>query len=378
VPRDRLIYFNFEDERLEGLRAEDLGLILEEYYRQFPAYRHREQVTFCFDEIQMVAGWERFIRRILDAETVEVFVSGSSAKLLSREVATSMRGRAMETVITPFSFREFLLHHGIETPASDHLIGGGERSRLQKAFDDYMRSGGFPEAQSLDDRDRIDLLQGYVDLVLFRDVVERHEIANVTALRAFIRHVLQQPGAFVSISKLYNDFKSQGIAVSKDTLSAFLGYLEDSFLLRALEMHSVSERQRRVNPRKVYLADHTLSAAYRVPGREDRKFHLENVVACELFRRGRSAHYCRTDSGREVDFLVQEHSGNVSLIQVSADIDQADTLERECRALMEAGDRHEGAALLLLTESDGGDYELPSDRIEAIPVWRWLCGESQS
>jgi len=114
--RARLPYINFEDERLAELQAQDLHLLIEEYYRRFPALRGREMVTWCFDELQVVAGWERFIRRLLDTEKVEVFLSGSSAALLSREIATAMRGRAWEVVIHPFSFEESLRHHGHPIP----------------------------------------------------------------------------------------------------------------------------------------------------------------------------------------------------------------------------------------------------------------------
>ncbi len=176
IERERLVYFNFEDERLGGLRAEELGTMIEEYYRQFPQFRHQAEVTWCLDEIQIVPGWERFVRRVLDTEKVEIFLSGSSARMLSREVATSMRGRAMETVITPFSFREFLRGRNWPEGAPHRLPSGAERSALRAHFDAYLEIGGFPEAGAYAAaRDRVGLLQGYVDTVLFRDVAERHQ-----------------------------------------------------------------------------------------------------------------------------------------------------------------------------------------------------------
>jgi len=117
VPREQLPYFDFEDERLADFSVKDFSVLIEEYYRRFPALRGRETVTWCFDEIQVVPGWERFLRRLLDTEKVEIFVSGSSAALLSREIATAMRGRAWEVVLFPFSFEEYLRHAGVEPPA---------------------------------------------------------------------------------------------------------------------------------------------------------------------------------------------------------------------------------------------------------------------
>lgn len=122
VARERLVYFNFEDERLGDLEAADLGVILDEYYRSYPEFRRRERVTWCFDEIQVIAGWEKFVRRMMDSENVEVMLSGSSARMLSREVATTMRGRALETIITPFSFREFARSRGAVLPVKKRHV----------------------------------------------------------------------------------------------------------------------------------------------------------------------------------------------------------------------------------------------------------------
>jgi predicted AAA+ superfamily ATPase len=122
IGRERLPYINFEDEQLVGLAATDLHLLVEGHYRRYPMLRGREVVTWCLDEIQLVPGWERFVRRLLDSEAVEVFVSGSSAALLSREIATAMRGRAWEVVVHPFSFAETLRHQGIEVPAEADFL----------------------------------------------------------------------------------------------------------------------------------------------------------------------------------------------------------------------------------------------------------------
>ncbi len=162
VPREALIYFSFEDERLAGLAAADLGhdldWLLEEYFTRHPQFRDRQRVTFFFDEIQVVPGWETFVRRLLDTEKVEVFVSGSSAKMLSGEVATSLRGRATETIIFPFSFREYLRHRGIKPPDDPAIVPKAKRSQLEKLFRAYLSEGGFPEAQGLPPRERLPLL----------------------------------------------------------------------------------------------------------------------------------------------------------------------------------------------------------------------------
>jgi uncharacterized protein len=172
-------FFSF----LFGLTARNLNSLLEEYYRRFPALRRNQTVTWCFDEIQVVPGWESFVRRILDSENVEVFVSGSSAALLSREIATAMRGRAWEVVVHPFSFEEYLRHHESAVPERADFLPAAERSQLERAFLDYLAAGGFPEVQKLTTADRHLLLHDYVDVAMLRDVVERHSVTNTAFVR---------------------------------------------------------------------------------------------------------------------------------------------------------------------------------------------------
>jgi len=162
TPRAGILYFSFDDERLMDLKAAELALLLEEYYRLHPEWRDGRQALFLLDEIQMVEGWEHFVRRILDTETLELFVSCSSARMLSREVASSMRGRAMEALVFPFSFREFLRHRGRE-PHDPERVTKAQRSILRKELETYLTKGGFPEAQGVPERDRWQLLRGYVD-----------------------------------------------------------------------------------------------------------------------------------------------------------------------------------------------------------------------
>ena len=373
VSRERLVYFNFEDERLADLEAADLGAILNEYYRSFPEFRRRERVTWCFDEIQRIPGWEAFVRRILDSENVELLISGSSARMLSREVATTMRGRALETVITPFSFREFAMSRGAALPHRNRLIGAAEESTWLAHFDAYLEIGGFPEAgrESLRPH-RVDLLQGYVDTVVFRDVAERHGIGNLVALRAFVRHLLRQPASPMSVSKVHADFHSRGIGISKETLLALLAHLEDAFLVFTVPVASQSERRQQVNPRKLYLADHGLAAAFNPVSRTVRGHHLENVVACELARRQMNLAYVRTSEGHEVDFLATAPDGSAQLIQVAAEIGNRDTFEREIRALQGAAAEFPKARKVLIAEGTPPAGIRVPDGIEILRMWRWL------
>lgn len=371
IGRERLPYINFEDERLAGLGAASLHLLIEEHYRQFHALRGKETVTWCFDEIQVVAGWERFVRRLLDSEKVEVFLSGSSAALLSREIATAMRGRAWEVVLHPFSFEEYLRHHSLPVPERPDFLPPPERSTMERAFQDYLTAGGFPEAQGLETATRQRLLNDYVDVALLRDVVERHEVTNVTGLRWLARHLLGSPAAMFSVEKFYAALRSQGLSISKDTLHQLLGYLEDCFLVRTVWVESASERRRMVNPRKAYPVDPALIPVFDRTGRANLGHALETVVRLELERRGASVTYVRIAGGHEVDFLARDPEHGEALIQVCEELDTPETRERETRALLAAAKEHPRASLHLITLAPETAPAVP-EQIEVHWAPSWL------
>ncbi len=375
TPREALVYFSFEDERLAGMTALDLQLVIEEYYKLYPARRDRERTTFLLDEIQLVAGWETFARRILDSEAIELFVSGSSAKLLSREIASSMRGRAMEAVVTPFSFREMLRHHAA-LPAKPSLrLTKAERSALHQSLQRYMTYGGFPELQGLSgaarSRERIELLRTYVDVVLLRDVVERHNVSQPQVLRWLVQQLLGNTAGSFSINKFFNDLKSRGVAVGKERLHEYLAHLEDTFLVTSVCIATESVRRRQVNARKVYPVDTGLMALFDAAGKQNIGHALETIVLHECLRRGAQAAYVHTASGYEVDFLVTHHDHSQTLIQVCADLHDASTLEREVRALQEARLEFPKARCLLVTLEQPVRVPVMKD-IAVVQAMDWL------
>jgi uncharacterized protein len=245
----------------------------------------------------MVLGWETLARRLIDAGGVEVWVSGSSAKLLSREVATSLRGRAMEVLIHPFSFREALRHTGQEPEGPWEHLSPSRRAAVDAALRRYLEVGGFPEAQGIERRDRLALLKGYVDIMVLRDVIERHGVTNTQALRWLQRHLLATPGGGFSVKKLYDSLRSQGVPVGQDTLYAYLDHLQDAFLVRTVGMHSTSERQRMANPRRAYPVDPGLIPLYERSGRAHYGRALETAVLLELERREYTVDWLRTGDG---------------------------------------------------------------------------------
>lgn len=373
---EQSLYISFDDERLSDIDAGQLSLLLEELYRRFPGLRGQRKVTWYLDEIQLVPGWDRFVRRVMDSEAVEIVVSGSSARMLSREVHTSLRGRGLATVIRPFGFREFLRHRGEEPEVEARRWTAARRSLIENRFAEFLRVGGFPEAQGVRPADRLQLLQGYVDTVLFRDIVERYAVSQVAALRWLVRQALRNPAGSFSVHRLAQDLRSQGLGVGKEILAELLGHLMDAFLLSAVPVASESLRRQNSNPRKLYPADPGLIGAFDTGSRSNLGRALETVVYNELERRGAEVAYVKTASGFEVDFLARTAAGPQQLVQVCADLSQESTRRRELRALEEAGREFPDAQHLLLVADGESARALEPAGVRVLPVYEWLLEPS--
>ena len=371
LEKERLLYLNFEDERLLPFSAQDFQFVLETYYRKFPAFKSQQCYLFL-DEVQRIEGWDKFVRRVLDTEQLSVCVTGSSSKLLSTEIATSLRGRSLTTEIFPFSFKEFLSFKKVSLKSARRL-GSKTRAMLQNLIGQYVKIGGFPEVQTLDDELRREVLRNYLDVVILRDVVERYLISNTVALRALIRHIMSAPATRFSVNKFYNSLKSQGIACTKNSLYDYMDHLTDTFLFYQVPIHSRSERTRRVNPKKTYVIDHGLLGAMSLRMTDDRGALLENVVYMHFRRNGLAPEYYVTKSGAEVDFvLAAEDRSERRLIQVCWDIHDPDTQKREVRALLSAMDElglRRGTIVTWL------DEDVSDERLEIVPAWKWLLTE---
>jgi uncharacterized protein len=374
-PREAQLLVSLEDERLAGLSVADLGWLLDEHARRFPGLREARGMTLYLDEVQTVPGWEGLVRRQMDQRGVEMFVSGSSAKLLSREVATTLRGRAMEVLVHPFSFREALRHAGREPGKPFERLRPAERAALDQQLRRYLAEGGFPEAQGATPRDRAALLGGYVDVVVLRDVIERHAVSNPLALRWIERQLLANPGGSFSVKKHYDTLRSQGVSVGKDTLHDYLAHLEDAFLVRTVAMHSASERQRMVNPRKAYPVDPGLIALFERSGRTHHGRALETAILLELERRGFDVAYVRTAEGFEVDFLAHRAGEAPLLVQVCLESEGDETWERELRALQAGAGTHPDARAFLVTLDAVPPSRPMPDGLTWAPVARWLLEE---
>ena len=368
-PKESILYLNLEDERLMPMKVSELQQIPDVFYRRYPGMKDRS-CTFFFDEIQNIPGWERFVRRLLDTENVRICITGSSGKLLSREIATSMRGRSISTEMFPFSFIEALEHQGIEF-GDNRRPGAKKRALLENRFGAYLREGGFPEIQGIEDEYRIRILQDYLDVVILRDLVERYQITGIAPLRYLIRHLINSTAALFSVNKFYNDLKSQGIPCSKNTLYEHLEHLSDAYLFFQVPIHAHSERARMVNPRKIYAIDTGMVRACSRSLRPDWGRLLENYVFLELRRKYGRIEYYRTQGGRKVDFLVADHKGRQALIQVAADMKAVVTRSRELMVLDEAMDECGISRATVVTLDQEEKLKTDHGHVEIIPAWRW-------
>lgn len=378
VEKNRLLYVNFEDDRLQPLAPDVLDRTLETFYRLNPAARSEDAYLFL-DEIQVVDGWSRFARRVLDTESARLYASGSSAKMLSTEVATEFRGRGYTVELLPLSFAETLLYSDVELPVG--RPGARKRSQLEAAFAEYLRVGGFPDVQRLVEAERVQTLQDYVQLVLLRDIIDRHGVKNVHAVRYFALALLQSSSSLTSVNKIANDLKSRGVAVGKDTLYDLLGYFVDAFLLFTIPIFNRSLRVREANPKKVYAIDPGLAFAVSPAGVSNLGARLENSVYLELRRRQRGTRdgaisYYSTAAGTEVDFIVGDpETGHATqLLQVCADMSKTSTREREVRALVDAMAEAGLRESTILTMHDSEDITVDSGVIHVVPAWAWMLG----
>lgn len=368
LSKDKLLYLNFEDDRLNSFSSENFQNILDAYFDLYPQYVNSKELLFFFDEIHVIPGWEKFIRRLLDKEQMQVFVTGSSAKMLSSEIATTLRGRAWTEEIFPFSLSEFVSFKGV---VKGSLLNPKKCSQLRSLTKEYLVFGGFPEALMLPKELHSSLLQGYMNTIIFRDIIERHKISNVHCLKLFLLHCLNQIAAPLSVNKVFNSLKSQGESIGKNSLFEFLEYFQDAYALFCVPIFSFSERVRQVNPKKIYAVDTGFITAYSIKHNFEDSARLENAVFIQLRKLSTDIFYYVTAHHHGVDFIIITSTGGYELYQVCLEMTDTQTRDREFRAITEAAQELNLQQGLVIT----GDYEetilLEGVTITCVPFWKW-------
>jgi uncharacterized protein len=359
--KDRTLYVNFERADLGAVDYSDLVLMLETYYEIYPENK-KKQIWLFLDEIQNVNLWEKFVRTSLD-NGIKVIISGSSSKLLSREIATNMRGRSLSYNLFPFSFEEYLKAKNFEFGA---FLSSEEKSKVINFFKEYLNFGGYPEAVIYPE-EREKIISDIFETAILKDVIERHKIRNTVAMKSLIKALLSSKE--FSVNKFYNYLKSQGIKTGKNAVYNYLGYLEDAFFVFSLRKFSLSYKKAEQSLPKIYFVDNGLLTVNKV---DDKGKLLENLVFTELLRRNLDIAYYQTPAKEEVDFLVKEGKKVRQLIQVCFDIGDFNTHDREVKSLVKASKEFKCNNLLILTNSLEKQEVSKGKKIIIKPVWKWL------
>ncbi len=369
VSRRNILYLNFFDDRLRDLRHKGLGSVTEAYYSLYPEKKNTEKVYCFFDEIQVIDGWEPFVDRLMRTEKCEVYITGSSADMLSNEIATQMRGRALTWEIFPFSFCEFLDHKGID---GHEPLSSKQRLLVQKAFEDYWESGGFPEVAGLDHHLRVKTHQEYFNAVLFRDLVERHDVSHPRAVADLAHRLMDNSASMYSINGLTGYLKSLGHRAPKSAVSDYMAWFEDAYFLFTVRIFDASLARANTNPKKIYCIDHAMVTSVASGILTNAGHLLENLVFMALRRVTPDVFYYKTKTGREVDFIAIGPDRSRLLVQVCESLAAQKTRKREVTALGEAMDELNLNSGAIVTRSEEERIEVESGRIDVVPAWRFL------
>ena len=362
-----ILHVNFVDERLVGLTAAQLSQMFDGFYQVYPESAHNQKMVLMLDEIQVVDQWESFVERQLRQTDRIVFITGSSAKLLGDEIATAMRGRSLRYEIFPFSLDEYLKWVK-KSELNLTSLKREEKSRVAQWVLEYLTNGGFPEATLVSAATRNRILQEYFETILFRDVIERHNVAAPILAKRLLHQLISQFASTVSINKLVERLKAEGIGTTKQYVSQLVDWFQDAYAVFLVPIYSESIHRQNTNPKKCYVIDNGLVNAIIANSRGNFGRLLENAVFLALRRQNKDVFYYKTKDGFEVDFyLEQKH-----LIQVCWSLDDEDTRKRELRALEDSMSELGHNRGVIVTHREEEEIKIGRKVIKVIPSWKFL------
>lgn len=372
VTKEQILFLNFDDERLK-MNADNLDEILQAYRELYPAIPLKDVYMF-FDEVQMADDWQPFVRRVYEQECRHIFLTGSSSRMLSSELATSLRGRTLQYEEFPLSFNEFCDFTGIDT----NYYVPESRAKLVNAFKVYLHGGGFPEVVLAAPLYKDRILQEYFFVMLYKDLVERYEIKNPEPIRYFIKRVMSSLTKPTSINRIYNELKSQGVSIGKNTLYDVIVQIESIYLFFSLTKYEPSLVKENTGDKKYYCIDNGLRSVLLNPQSEDNGKLLENVVFLHLRRNLRiqeGLHYYK--GKKECDFVVVEYDEVTRLIQVSYQMNDEETRRREVDGLLEAAQITGCRELTIITMEMEAKWNEQGMLIHVLPAWKWMLDKDR-
>ncbi len=363
VNRNQLIYINFEDERLT-MQTEDLDLIIQSYLELYPE-NLLENCYLFFDEIQNIDGWEKFIRRIFDNLCKNIFVTGSNAKLLSTEIATSLRGRTISYTVLPLSLKEYLQFKKVEVS----FFNTQKKAILLNHIKDFILHGGFPEVINFEKDTRLRVLQSYFNTMIYRDIIERYKITDPLILKYFIKKMFAGVGKPMSINKIYNDLRSQGYKISNNVLYNFDDYCKTIFLTVAIPKFDFSEIKQVKSEKKTYAIDTGLLASIEFSFSENLGKLFENTVLLEFLKQEKEIYYYMDKN--ECDFITKDKN-ILHPFQVSYSIDNIETKERELKGLVSACEKLGLTEGTIITFDQKEELIYKGINVKIIPIYDYF------
>lgn len=381
IPRDRILYFNFSDERLQPMPDDALDQVVTEFWRQCPESRRAGTYLFL-DEVQEAEHWQGFCQHLAEHETVTLVITGSSSKLSSEEISTNFRGRSYSHEVLPLSFREYCDFHHIDAPeAAADSFSPQTATTMESAFDRYLIDGGFPGVQSLPSAGRIDMLQSYMRDVVARDVAERLGRGDITLANQIALFALRNTGCEMSVSKLTAQLEQVGYKLYWNKARRILDLLEQAFLCYEVSEYTTSLKPDSTTVPKIYAEDPGLVYAVSRANQQDIGKRLETAIYLELRRRqaGRRTDFITsltlpTSKQEKVDFLIGDALGAepYSAIQVTVNMDSPKTRAREITALEQSMKRMPGIESTIITLRESGTEHTANGPIHIIPAWQWM------
>jgi len=349
-------YLNFEDERLYKFSVEDFELFYQTAIELFGESR-----TIFLDEIQNIKGWERWVRRMHD-EGFKLYLTGSNAGLLSKELGTLLTGRHIPVVLFPFSFIEFLHFKEFDFKKEDIYITE-RRAKIVRYFEEYIQKGGFPEFLK---NGNIEILQGYFNDILQRDVVQRYSVKYPLQLKELARYMITNSGKLMS----YNKLRQISELKSTNTVIKYVDYIKTAYLIFTVPFFSYSLKQQLRNPFKVYSIDVGLKNTISFSFSKDFGRVYENIAVLHLLRKGYDVYYWKGENGEEVDFVVKRANKIEHLIQVTYELEE--NKEREIKSLINASKELKCNSLIILTKEYEGEEKIKNKIVRYTPLWKWL------
>lgn len=369
VPKSDILFVNLEDPRFMGSLTPTLLTRIRELHQRH--FRPTGLPHIFLDEVQNIPGFDKWLFTEYELQRSHLYVTGSNAHLLGREIGTVLSGRYLPLMVHPLSFTEFLAFRGMSVTTPFERIQ--HRVEIATAFDDYISWGAFPRVARIEDPEAKRLeLRAYFDSILLRDVAARHRLDSVESLLNLSRFLLANSATICSLNSLKGSFGS-----SYNLLNGYVEYLEGAFLINRLPLFDWSLKRRAANPKKVHAVDTGLAAVARGFARRDNGKMLETAVVSELLRRGGELFYGRTSNALEVDCIVLRDGRIQLLVQVCQEMNDTKTRNREIKALYKAATEipHARDARLMIL-SHGLNEMIQQDEltIHVVDVIEWLLG----